>query len=163
MKLSVVIIVKDTREFLQKCLDSIRNQTLHDMEIFVIDDHSSIPSGDIVARYATVLDISYHYLEQTQGPGGARNYGLRCAKGEYICFLDSDDWLDERYVEVLCEAISSSGADMAACRFCKVLEGESVPQNRNSVSSFSSKLYSSLTRAARPSICLRMSVYPQRI
>lgn len=115
MKLSVIIIVKDTRLFLPKCLDSIQNQTLNNMEIIVVDDHSSVPSADIVERYDAVANISYHYLELARGPGGARNHGLRCAKGEYICFLDSDDWLDLNYLEQAETLMSQYQADIGMC------------------------------------------------
>ena len=64
MKISVIIIVKDTREFLPKCLDSIQNQTMRDMEVLVVDDHSAVSSEDIVARYQGCMSTTYHYLPE---------------------------------------------------------------------------------------------------
>lgn len=115
MKVSVIVIVKDTREYLSKCLDSIQNQSLQDIEVLVIDDTSAMRSEDIVAHYQTSLDITYHYLPTPCGPGGARNYGLRHSSGEYLCFLDSDDWLDLDYLRRAEAAMSQSQADIGMC------------------------------------------------
>ena len=124
MKISVIIIVKDTREFLPKCLDSIQNQTMRDMEVLVVDDHSAVSSEDIVARYQGCMSITYHYLPEECGPGGTRNYGLQQAAGEYICFLDSDDWLDLNYLQTAEEIMSAQQADIGMCGLVRNYEAE---------------------------------------
>lgn len=115
MTVSVIIIVKDTREFLPKCLDSIANQTMQDFEVLVVDDCSKISSKDVVTQYQNRFDISYHMLPEERGPGGARNYGLQQSKGEYICFLDSDDWIDLDYLRCSASLMSQHQADIGMC------------------------------------------------
>ena len=94
-KYSIVIIIKNTKMYLEKCLDSVVNQTFQDFEIIVVDDCSDESSQDIIDKYQTEkLPIQYIYLKKSIGPGGARNCGLKITKGDYILFIDSDDWID---------------------------------------------------------------------
>ena len=94
-KYSVIIIIKNTKKYLEKCLDSVVNQTFHNFEIIVVDDCSNESSQDIIDQYQLgIIPIQYIYLKKNCGPGGARNRGLEIAKGEYILFIDSDDWID---------------------------------------------------------------------
>lgn len=94
-KVSIIVIIKDTKKYLVKCIDSIINQTFESFELIVVDDHSSVKSDDIIDLYKTRFpSIQYIYLNQSLGPGGARNYGKKIAKGKYIMFIDSDDWID---------------------------------------------------------------------
>ena len=125
MKVSVIIIVKDTREYLPKCLDSIRNQSMRDFEVLVIDDASAVKSEDIVARYQETLDITYCYLPSSRGPGGARNYGLQHSSGEYLCFLDSDDWVDLDYLRKAESSMSQHQADIGMCGLVRNYDIES--------------------------------------
>lgn len=113
--ISVIVIIKDTRDYLKKCLDSVRNQSFRNLQVIVVDDHSYKSSDDIVAEYKSVLDIAYYYLEEDAGPGGARNFGLQYATGEYICFLDSDDWIDLDYLSAVEEIMSNYQADIGMC------------------------------------------------
>lgn len=115
MKISVIIIVQNTKEYLPKCLDSVKNQTLKDLEVIVVDDSSRIPSADIITRYKQALDITYHYLPESIGPGGARNFGIAKARGEYLCFLDSDDWIDLGYLQEAEQSMSGFHADIGMC------------------------------------------------
>lgn len=124
MKVSVIIIVKDTREYLSKCLDSVQNQTLQDMEVLVIDDCSAISSEDIVKRYQKNLNIVYRYLPESLGPGGARNYGFQQSCGDYICFLDSDDWLDLSYLATAESVMSERQADIGMCGLVRNYDSE---------------------------------------
>lgn len=124
MKVSVIIIVKETREFLSKCLDSIKNQTLTDLEVIVVDDHSKVTSADIVDKYKNSLKITYNYLPEEHGPGGARNYGFQQAVGELVCFLDSDDWLDLNYLEYAESLMSRNQADIGMCGLVRNYDSE---------------------------------------
>lgn len=123
MKLSVIIIVKDTREYLNKCLDSIKNQSFRDFEVLVVDDCSFISSADIVEQYKS-LNITYMYLPESHGPGGARNYGLQHSSGEYLCFLDSDDWIDLDYLEAAVTTMSAQHADIGMCGLVRNYDSE---------------------------------------
>lgn len=94
-KYSIIIIIKNTRNYLCKCLDSVVNQTFLDYEIIIVDDCSDESCLDIIEQYQSdSLSLQYIYLKESIGPGGARNHGLKIAKGDYILFIDSDDWID---------------------------------------------------------------------
>lgn len=94
-KYSIIIIIKNTKKYLSKCLDSVVNQTFRDFEIIIVDDCSDESSQDIVKQYQSVtFPLQYIYLKKSIGPGGARNRGLEAAKGDYVLFIDSDDWID---------------------------------------------------------------------
>ena len=93
-KLSVIIPVYNAEKYLEQCLDSVINQTLLDLEIICVDDGSSDKSLDILKKYARV-DNRIKIIEQVNGGAGkARNEALKIAEGEFIHFLDSDDWLN---------------------------------------------------------------------
>lgn len=114
-KISVIIIEKDTREFMRKCLDSVASQTAKDLEIVVVDDHSQILSEDIVSEYSSNVNVRYYYLESEHGPGGARNFGIDKTTGELICFLDSDDWIDLDYLQKAADTMNRYQADIGMC------------------------------------------------
>jgi len=98
MKVSIIIALKNTKSFLKKCLDSIVNQTISDFEILVIDDNSDEKSDGLIKNFNDER-IKYHFLDKQVGIGGVRNVGLNLAKGEYISFIDSDDWVDYDFIE----------------------------------------------------------------
>jgi len=124
MKVSVIIIVKDTREYLKKCLDSICNQSFRDFEVLVIDDCSLVSSEDVVEPYYKDLEIEYIYLSKPHGPGGARNYGFNISTGEYVCFIDSDDWVDLNYLEASVMTMSAHQADIGMCGLVRNYDSE---------------------------------------
>ena len=94
-KLSVVIPVFNTQEYLKKCIDSILYQTLKSIEIIVVDDASTQDiKGFLQNEYPSANNIRYIRNDISQRPGGARNRGMEQAKGRFITFCDSDDWLD---------------------------------------------------------------------
>ncbi len=94
-KVSIIIPVYNVEEYLRQCLDSVVNQTLKDIEIICVDDCSTDGSYEILQEYAS-KDDRFVVLKQeiNQGQGVARNRGLDIAKGEYIMFLDPDDWYE---------------------------------------------------------------------
>lgn len=99
MKYSIIIPVYNVEKTLDKCLQSVQNQTFKDFEVIMINDGSSDLSGEICARFAK-SDRRFKYIEQSnQGVSAARNKGIRKAQGEYIAFLDSDDEYTEFYLE----------------------------------------------------------------
>ena len=107
-KLSVIIPIYNAEKFLEQCLDSVLSQTLENIEIICVDDGSTDNSLNIVNRYAK-LDKRIIVLKQNnQYAGVARNYGLSVAKGDYIHFLDSDDFLEKDAYKLATEAIDDS-------------------------------------------------------
>lgn len=112
VKVSIIIPVYNSGDLLNKCLDSASNQTLDDIEIICVDDGSSDNSLDILNQYAKE-DSRFKVLSQAnQGAGIARNKGLEYSSGEYIVFLDADDFLDSEMCELLYEHSKSLDVDI---------------------------------------------------
>ena len=97
MKLSVIIPVYNTEKYIEKCLDSIANQTLKDLEIVIVNDGSKDNSENVIKQWVEKnKDINVKYLKKENGGlSDARNFGVENASGEYISFVDSDDYLEK--------------------------------------------------------------------
>ena len=124
-KISVIVPVYNTISELSRCLESIINQTYHNLEIICIDDGSTDGSGQIVDRFAA-LDKRIQVVHKTNGgESSARNAGLKIATGQYIAFCDCDDWLDPDMYEVLAETLENEKVDIAAASWYKEFSGDS--------------------------------------
>lgn len=99
--LSVIVPVHNTEKYLTPCLDSLVAQTYPELEIILIDDGSVDSSGSICDVYATKYSNFHVYHQENQGVVAARNLGIAMAKGEYVSFVDSDDWVDADFYETL--------------------------------------------------------------
>ena len=112
-KISVIIPVYNVAEYLPKCLESILGQSFYDMEIICVNDCSSDKSLDILKDFAK-RDERVKVFSNEKNIGGAlsRNVGLDKATGEYIYFMDSDDWLEPDYLEVMLKTIEKAGTDV---------------------------------------------------
>ncbi len=118
MKLSVIVPVYNVEPYLPACLDSLLAQTLDDYEILLVDDGSTDASGKIADRYAQEHPGLIQCLHvDNGGQGRARNFALPLAKGEYLGFVDSDDWILPEMYERLCGCADETGADVAVCDF----------------------------------------------
>ena len=116
MKVSVIVTTHNTEKYLLKCIDSILNQTLSEIEIIIVDDVSTDNTPKIAAQLATQYDnIVFIPLFSSLGPGGARNQALKHASGEFISFIDSDDWIDLNYLEVMYKKAKMLNADIVTC------------------------------------------------
>ena len=106
-KISVIVPVYNTEKYLEKCLDSLVNQTMNNIEIIVVNDGSIDHSEDIIKKYEEKYkNMIKYYKKENGGLSSARNYGISKAKGKYITFVDSDDYLDinlfsklEKYIQ----------------------------------------------------------------
>lgn len=114
VKISVIIPVYNVEEYLARCLDSVTKQTLKDIEIICINDGSVDKSASIAEQYAKKDKRISLINQENKGLSAARNAGMRVARGKYISFVDSDDWIDLDFLEKLYNAAESCGAD-AAC------------------------------------------------
>lgn len=113
-KISVITPIYKTEQYLDKCLTSLVNQTLPDIEFVWIDNGASDECRNIIAKYADKHPhIKVVHLQQNKGYGGAMNTGLEVATGDYIGFCDSDDWVDTDYFEKLYNAAAQNNADIA--------------------------------------------------
>ena len=112
-KVSVIIPVYNTEKYLEKCLDSVCNQTLSDIEIICINDASTDNSLEVLKQYAATDNrIKVISFEENKGAATARNTGIEIATGEYIGFVDSDDYIDIDFYEKLYDKAKESNADI---------------------------------------------------
>lgn len=110
---SVIIPIYNVEQYLEKCLDSVINQTYKDLEIICVNDCSPDNSAQILLEYAQRdTRIKIVNREKNGGLSAARNTGLDEAKGEYVYFIDSDDWIDLDYIEKMVSAITFSKTDV---------------------------------------------------
>ena len=117
--ISVIVPVYKVERYLRQCLDSICNQTYRDLEILIIDDGSPDKCGDICEEYAQKDKRVRVFHTENKGLSAARNLGLLEAKGEYIGFVDSDDWIDPDMYEVLLQRLKETGTDISTCGLWK--------------------------------------------
>ena len=108
VKVSVIVPVYNGEKYLTQCLDSIINQTLEDIEIISINDGSEDNSLSILERYASMDNRIKIISTENRGLGAARNSGLELATGEYVAFVDADDWIDKETYEQLYSKSASS-------------------------------------------------------
>jgi glycosyltransferase involved in cell wall biosynthesis len=114
-KVSIIIPVYNSEKYLERCLDSLISQTIDDIEIILIDDKSTDKSYNIMKKYQEKEPRKIKLIKnpENMGPGAARNLGLSIATGEYIGFVDSDDYIDEDMYQKLYEAGEREQADIA--------------------------------------------------
>ena len=116
MKLSVIVPVYKAEAWLNECVDSLLNQTLKDLEIILVNDGSPDRSGEIMADYAARFPETVRTLTLSNGgQGRARNRGIELARGEYLGFVDSDDYVLPEMYETLCRVADTEGADIVDC------------------------------------------------
>jgi len=116
IKVSVVVPAYNVEKYLGKCLDSLVEQTLKDIEIIVVNDGSTDGTKNILEEYAKKYPKKIKAFNiKNSGPGGSRNFGISKASGEYIGFIDSDDYADTDMFEKLYKKASSKNFDIAVC------------------------------------------------
>lgn len=129
-KVSVIVPVYNSGSYITDCLESLKGQTLEDIEVVFVDDHGSDDSMDIVRSFiSSYLGRKSFVLAETimnSGPGVARNIGIELAKGEYLAFLDSDDYIEPSFCEELYNVAKANDADMACC---DIVVGSEVKKN----------------------------------
>ena len=120
VKISVIVPIYNAAQYLEQCLDSIVAQTLKDIEIILIDDGSTDGSSEICKKYLSDSRVIYYYKEN-EGLAAARDDGMLRANGEYIGFVDADDWLKPEMYEKMYNAAKSNDSDIV---FCNCQENE---------------------------------------
>lgn len=139
MKLSVIVPVYNMAADgkLEYCLDSLVNQTIGDYEIIAVDDCSTDDSLAILKRYESRYPDRFRavHSDENRRQGGAKNIGMKLAKGDWIGFIDSDDWITEDMYERLVKRAEETGADLVGCDYCLTEEhsmkiGQVVPNNK---------------------------------
>lgn len=125
-KVSIIVPVYNVEKYLRKCLDSLVNQTMQDIEIILVNDASPDGSDMIMREYQQNYPdkVKCIFLEENVRQGGARNRGLAAAKGEYISFVDSDDWLDLDFIEKLFCKAEETDSDIVYADFMLGKDGK---------------------------------------
>lgn len=115
VKVSIIVPVYNVEEYLEDCLDSLCHQTLQDIEIIIVNDGSTDNSEEIIRNY----EQKYHYVtiieQQNQGLSAARNIGIKYARGKYIMFIDSDDFVDLDLCEQLYNKAEKYNCPLIIC------------------------------------------------
>lgn len=127
-KVSVIIPVYNTEEYLRECLDSVVNQTLKEIEIICVDDGSTDSSLEILKEYAQKDNRFTIITQENLHAGVARNAGLAVAKGEYVSFLDSDDFFKENMLKTLFENSINNNCEIGICSGEKLLYPDKIIQ-----------------------------------
>lgn len=128
-KISVVIPVYKTEKYLEKCIESVKNQTYKNIEIILIDDGSPDNCPALCDKIASNSENLKVIHKENGGLSSARNAGIQAMSGDYVVFLDSDDTLVENAVELLFERICSSSADAVFCdRYYQIMESTGEKQ-----------------------------------
>ena len=113
IKVSVIIPVYNVEKYIERCLESVIHQTLKEIEIIIINDGSSDSTSKKIEKFLGDNRVIYIKTEN-KGQSAARNKGLQIAKGEYVGFVDSDDYIDLDFYEKLYKRIKETNSDIAA-------------------------------------------------
>lgn len=116
-KVSVIVPVYNVEEYLERCLDSLVNQTLKDIEIIIVNDGSTDGSKEKIQKYINTYKNIVYLEKKNGGLSSARNYGIPYAKGEYIGFVDSDDYVELTMYEKMYNKAIEEKSDMVECDF----------------------------------------------
>ena len=120
--LSVVVPVYNVEKYLDRCIKSIINQTYKNLEIILVDDGSVDASGKICDKYAEKDKRIKVIHKENEGLSEARNTGIKLSKGDYITFVDSDDYIDERMYEILINDLEKYDVDIASCDYLRIVD-----------------------------------------
>lgn len=127
MKVSIIVPVYNAEKYLDKCIESIVRQTEREIEIILIDDDSTDESGNICENWALKDSRIKVFHIENLGVSNARNSGIRYASGQYIMFVDSDDWIRSDMVEILLNSIENENGQSVFCNYITVREGQEIP------------------------------------
>lgn len=129
-KLSVVIPIYNVQDYLRKCVDSVLKQRYEEMEILLVDDGSTDESGKLADQIASENPELVKVIHQeNKGLGGARNTGIEASEGEFIWFIDSDDYIDENAIGKINEAINKYNPDAIVFDYVNVDEDGNIIEN----------------------------------
>ena len=115
--ISIIVPIYNVEKYLRRCIDSILGQTYRDLEVILVDDGSPDGCGAICDAYAE-KDVRVTVIRQKNaGVSAARNAGLACARGEWIGFVDPDDFIVPNMYQEMLDAINVTGAELAVCGY----------------------------------------------
>lgn len=147
---SVIIPIYNTEQYIKTCYLSVINQTYPNIEVFLINDASPDSSTSVVEELRKITNgrtIHYYQFSKNQGLSRVRNFGLAKSAGDYVAFLDSDDWYDSNYLTKMIDALEGKLADVAVC---------SMSTEQNNFSSSSIRYFYSTTTTITGDYALKL-------
>lgn len=129
--ISIIIPVYKVEKYLEKCIESVLNQTYKKLQIILVDDGSPDNCGDICDRYAKMDERIEVIHKENGGLSDARNAGLKVVRGEYIGFIDSDDYVSKEMFENMYNTLISNNADVSICNFYTVIDDKNIIKNED--------------------------------
>lgn len=130
-KVSIIVPIYNVEKFLKRCLNSLVSQTLEEIEIIAVNDGSSDSSLDIVNRYAENDQRIKIIDKDNSGVSDCRNIGISRVKGEYVAFVDSDDWISEGMMETMYNEIQATKSDVIMCSYVREFTDHSKEKKFN--------------------------------
>ena len=124
--ISIIIPIYNVESYLRKCLDSIMEQSFSCFELLLINDGSTDGSGQICQEYVEKDDRIRYFEKENGGVSSARNFGIKQSRGEYITFIDSDDWVEPNYLEILYKAMKEQDADIVVTNYYTFREEDAM-------------------------------------
>lgn len=125
-KVSIIVPVYNKAPYLKKCIESILNQTLSDIELILVNDGSKDNSEEICKEYLSDKRVKY-FLQKNSGPATARQNGIDNAIGEYLGFIDADDWAEPKMFEIMYNSAVENCADIVMCNTVENENGRKFP------------------------------------
>lgn len=120
--ISIIVPIYNMEMYIERCLHSLLTQTFKRIEIIAVNDGSTDQTGDILSKYQEKDKRLKVFYQENKGVSQARNFGLKHAEGEYIGFVDPDDWVHQDMYEALYEALQREQADIAMCRYTRAYQ-----------------------------------------
>lgn len=124
--ISIIVPIYNAEKYLNKCIESLINQTKKELEFILINDGSTDNSEKIIKSYKDKR-IKY-FKNENQGIGKTRNFGIEKATGKYIMFVDSDDYIDKNMAKLMFDKAFSNSLDMVVCDYYKVINNENIEE-----------------------------------
>lgn len=138
---SVIVPIYNGQKYLQKCISSIVEQSYKNIEIILINDGSTDQSERICKEFQSMDNRIRYFAKPNEGVAETRNMGIKIANGEYIAFVDADDWVDQCYIEKLLMTSIRENADVTVCGFWRVCNGHQLDAKDAIVRIFDKQAY----------------------
>lgn len=117
MKVSIIVPIYNVSKYIKRCLDSLINQTLEDIEIILVNDGSEEDEEKIIKPYLDKYKNIKYYKKENGGQASARNFGLEKSRGEYILFVDSDDYIETNMTSLMYKTAKDKKVDIVVCNY----------------------------------------------
>lgn len=138
-KVTIIVPAYNTEKYINKCLTSLINQTYKNIEIIVVNDGSTDNTNEIVENFAYSDDRIKLFNIENSGVSNARNFAIKNSTGNYIAFVDSDDYISSNYIEIMLSCALENNLDLVCCNFQKISENKT--QKKYKIKKVKTKIY----------------------